>query len=197
MCDEQLLQQFRDKEPKALHEIYQKWFTLLLITAAEETADRLLIEDIIAEVLLKVFHHLPARVHTLELLKGYLCIAVRHAARNHHKKQLTARKHHGQLSYMISAQVEEEADDLAAYEYIEYYHRQICLYIDSFPLQLKQIIQYRLYEEKLPEEIAARLNIALQTVYNQLAKGRGLIRKKFPAYPALPALLTDNTTSIK
>lgn len=166
--DETLLELFNKRDTYAFGVVYRRFYRELFLYADHlfrtlEVEPEDAIQDIFADIWVRS----SVRFESLEYIKTFCFIALKNAYKN-------AIKHLGyQKQYELEARVEREfSEDV---ERAELYGR---LYdaVQLLPADYATVIRMYLEGWK-PEEIATRLNLALQTVYNKRREAVVLLRK--------------------
>ena len=170
MTETTLLDAFNRRESLAFSKIYRLLYRPLYLYAARLLEPlNLPPEDAIQDVFLDIWQRHTLRFPTLDALKAFCFVALK----NHYKNHLKHLAHHQQYQMDQQAEADFSTETRDA--------EQISQLYDALPLlppDLATVI--RLYLEGYkPAEIADRLGIALQTVYNRRQQAIQLLRQHF------------------
>lgn len=188
LTDLELLNRFRSGDDKAFGVIYEKFYAALCFFALRLTNDRAAAEDIVQEILCKLWQK-HQDFEDLGAIKAFLYISTRNACMNHLVAVQRKEKHHLELEKMPLQQT--EVNEVIYAEAL----REITAALGSLPDQCAKVMRM-LYQEGLrPQEIADSLGITVSTVYNQRMRGVAILRSRLSkhGFEVLAAiLLTDH-----
>ncbi len=161
----------REKDMGIFQQLYENYYSRMVLFAASIVYDREEAEDIVQDV----FQYLWDKAEVIEIktsLKNYLFTAVRNGALNKIRKHNILDVHAEQIreAWYLSLEIEPDTDS----ERMEQINREV----EKFPKQMKKIFLLRTEEEKRYKEIAQELNISLNTVKTQLKRAFKLLREK-------------------
>jgi len=171
--DQELTALLQKGDERAFEQIFDHYYQALCFFSARIIVDKIAAEDIVQEVLYKLWHK-HADFETLNAIKAFLYISTRNASLNYLDKEKRKDKHHQLLMGL------PEETDIPVLNEIIYAEglREIAMALDNLPEQCGKIIKM-IYQEGLkPQEIAKALGITVSTVYNQKMRGIGILREK-------------------
>lgn len=170
--NEQLLKQFNQREEHTFGRVYRMLYReLYLYSSRLFTPLNLSPEDAIQDVFLDIWQRHSLQFPSLPHIKTFCFIALKNA----YKNQLKHLGHHQRFELECQAEREFSSDTERAEQITQLYES-----LRLIPAHLAAVV--RLYLEGFkPEEIAAKLSIALQTVHNRRREAVLLLRKHFSA----------------
>jgi RNA polymerase sigma-70 factor (ECF subfamily) len=161
----------RKKELGVFQELYEQYYSRMVLFAMSLVYDQNEAEDIVQEV----FYYLWDKAETIEVktsLKNYLFKAVSNAALNRIRHYHIRDSHAEQIreAWYLALEPDPDSDEerLARIQEV----------VDKFPYQMQSIFLLRIRDGKKYEEIAHELGISLNTVKTQLKRAFRLIREK-------------------
>jgi len=171
--DQELTALLQQGDERAFEQIFDHYYQALCFFSARLIIDKMAAEDIVQEVLYKLWHK-HADFENLNAIKAFLYISTRNASLNYLDKEKRKDKHH---ELLMSSPEETDMPVLNEIIYAEGL-REIAMALDSLPEQCSKIMKM-IYQEGLkPQEIADALGITVSTVYNQKMRGIGMLRQK-------------------
>lgn len=180
----EIVQRFRRGDEDAFEWIFRRYFSPLCLYAEHFTKSRLTAEEITEDF----FCHFWDQCHELNIdtsLKGYLFRGIRNRCLNYIRNQKVQQKHFdNKLSFALNEyeaehiSPEEPASDLINREL----ETQIGKLIDQLPDQCKTIFCLNRFENLTYPEIAAKLNISVNTVKTQMTRALCKLRAGLEEY---------------
>lgn len=166
------MQDFRHGDEDAFNRIFHDLYQTLCFYGNTITGDQAVSEEIAATSFLKVWERRSEFQHFLSL-KSYLYTTVRNASIDWlRKKQSEAKARMG----MVSALEVTERTRLEQLVIAETY-RELYTGINKLPAQCRQIITMIFIDGKSTKEIAKELNITVDNIRVQKARGLKLLRQ--------------------
>jgi len=155
----------------ALRELYEAFFHPLCVFGNRFLHENQAIADIVQEVFIRVWEK-RKDFDSMYALRSFMYVSVRNACLNYNRDQLRVRRI--QLSDHLSDELEAEE---CAWVIEEEVHRKIRNEINQLPEAVKKVIELTLAEMSVAE-IAGILKLSENTVRNQRARGKELLRKR-------------------
>lgn len=173
--EKELLSRLQGGDEWAFRQIFDQYYHPLCIFAERLIGNRTDGEDIVEEVLLKLWTGKTAFVST-EHLKAYLFRCIRNAGLNHIKTW----KHAAERQYEFSLSQDEAENGYLAEITRAEAHLQLHNAIASLPPQARKIITMTFIEGKSNEEVADLLRLSVNTIKAQKQRGLALLRRDLP-----------------
>ena len=163
-------------------EIFRKYYPSLLAFVERHVGDREMAKDFVQDVFFKLYES-KSDFPTEAGLKSWLYITSRNAALDYlrHLKVVDENQVLMAESMMYAAEV----DELLNEELV----RRINAAIDSLPPQCQQIIRMSIFDGLKYTEIAARLDVSVNTVKTQISRGYKKLREELAGYESCLILL--------
>lgn len=172
-----LQQELARGSEKAFEEIFQTYFKVLTVFAKRFVQDLSIAEDLVQEVLLKLYENRKSiQFHTS--LKAFLFQSVRNKSIDYLRSIKSKSEHHDQIKLLKHA---EEADWNDTMEQTELEER-VSNAIASLPEQCQHIFRMSRFDGKRNQEIAEELNISKRTVETQVSNALKRLRKEVLPY---------------
>ena len=167
-----ILRDLNQGKEKALKEVYRLFFHALCAFGSLFVKDDAAVADIVQEVFIKVW----ARREDFEAiysLRSFMYLSVRNACLNYNRDRVKERK----ISFndAESEKFAEEREDVFMIE--EDVHRQIRNEVERLPEAMRKVFNLTLLDMSIPE-IAEALDISENTVRNQRARAREILRAR-------------------
>jgi RNA polymerase sigma-70 factor (family 1) len=170
--DQELLSLFRDGAEGAFDQLFSRFYSPLCYFADNILKDKHAAEDIVQDMLLKVWQ----RQQDFEqpgALRSFLYTGVKNACFNQLDK-LKVKARHEEYSM---ANPNREADILHLLIRAEVV-RQLYSVMDTLPEQCRNVIRMTFEEGRKPKEIADELGITISTVNNHKMRGLKLLKDR-------------------
>ena len=170
--NEELLKQFNRRDAQAFGQVFRLLYREVYLYSARLFLQlNLSPEDAIQDIFLDIWQRRSLQFPTLARVKAFCFIALKNA----YKNQLKHLGHRQRFELECQAEREFSSDTERAEQITQLYES-----LRLIPAHLAAVV--RLYLEGFkPEEIAAKLSIALQTVHNRRREAVLLLRKHFGA----------------
>lgn len=164
MTEERLLICLQNGEPIAFDILYDRYWTLLYKAAYNRIAEQDIAKDIVQEVLVSIWQK-RTQLTIKTSLQNYLLGAVKMQVFNYFRSENIKQRVHGfvmdETGFII-----DSIDESSSIQEVE---NELVLAIDNLPKNMKR--SFLLRRENLSiREIAVRLNLAEQTVANNIAE---------------------------
>lgn len=173
LTDNEVLALMNSGDERAFGVVFEKYYPALCFFSSRLIADKDAAEDIVQELLYKLWHK-HADFTSMESVKAFLYIGARNASLNYIDKEKRKEKHH-QVMMQLPAEVTEPV--LNEIIYTEAL-REIATELNHLPEQCGKVIKM-LYQDGLkPQEIADQLGITVSTVYNQKMRGIAILKSR-------------------
>lgn len=172
--EELILQRLRQGDESALRELVHKYRPGMLLEAIYILKDRQEAEDVVQEVWIR-FWSLRDRVELKPSLMAYLHRAVRNESVIKIKKDKTRGKRQDQYNYFVEPTIQ-----LKPFE-DEELRRKLSVAIEEIPPAMRRSFMLSYLEDLSQKEIAAKQNISLQVVKNNISKALKILRQKLHA----------------
>jgi RNA polymerase sigma-70 factor (ECF subfamily) len=171
-----------DTDGQDLDDIYLDYFSALYKYAYAILNDKIIAEEMIHQVFLKILEKGKAvDIHTS--LKAYLYRSVHNECLNYLKHQQIKNEHQSKMINVMSHESDNPSGKLQ-YRELEQRLREA---INQLPEQCRTIFQLSRFEELKYAEIAAQLGISIKTVEGQMSKALKKLRIQLADY--LPLIL--------
>ncbi|MDA8692627.1 RNA polymerase sigma-70 factor [Saprospiraceae bacterium] len=183
--DAELLEVFNEDGSKGIELIFSQYYEVMCRTAIRITKDRTLAEDIVQEVFYELFKK-REQLKIVSLL-GYLKRAVYNRSIN----KVKGRKDHvdaDEMAYELTDNLNNSQDDME-YDELETFINGV---IDSLPEKCRLVFVLNRFEQLSYKEVAAKLEISVKTVENQMSKALKILRKEFENYKNLEKTLNED-----
>ncbi len=183
--DAELLEVFNEDGSKGIELIFKQYYETMCTTAIRITKERSLAEDIVQEVFYELYK--KREQLKIESLMGYLKRAVYNRSIN----KVKGRKDHvdaDEIAYELTDNKNNSQDDLELGE-LETFINGV---IDSLPEKCRLVFVLNRFEQLSYKEVAAKLDISVKTVENQMSKALKILRKEFENYKYLEKILDED-----
>ena len=167
MNNKGFIQRINKRELDAFKELYDRYYRTLVVYAANFIDDGDVGEDLVQEVIISIWEH-RLSFSSYAAFTTYLYNAVRNASLNYLKHQGVTQKYMEYLSQTYSPVDEEAVND-------EEIYRHLFKLIDELPPRCREIFLLHM-EGKKNEEIAAMLQLSVETVKTQKKRAMAYIR---------------------
>ncbi len=180
--DGELLKIFKEDGSKGIELIFKQYYEVMCKTAYRITKEQSLAEDIVQEVFYELYK--KREKLNIESLLGYLRRAVYNRAIN---KVKSSRSYvdADEISYELSDSRTNSQEDM---EYMEL-EAFINKVIDSLPEKCRLVFVMNRFEQLSYKEVAAKLEISVKTVENQMSKALKILRAEFENYKYFEKIL--------
>ncbi|OQP66546.1 hypothetical protein A3860_13780 [Niastella vici] len=170
--DKELFAAICQKDQKAFEQLYRTHYRRLLVLAYQYVRNEETAEEIVNDVLLKIWMEAP-RLNIAHSLRPYLSRSVVNRSLNviRQENRLSAKF----TQYQVNSGIPDSDEDEAAA--LEEQLLQLEKALEGLPPQCKKILLMSKFEKCKQQEIAERLNVSIKTVKNQLTIGYEKIRK--------------------
>ena len=165
-------------------EFFNKHYQTFCCFAYSFVKDKEASEDIVQERFAKLWQQSIDFSHPLQV-KSWMYKAVRNASLDWLKSQTTISKKHNGLAYLNSLETEDfKLQQIIRAEVLE----EIFAVIDTLPPGCKRTFTMFYLEGKSLQKISKELNLSINTIKSQKAKGLSVLRQKLPPLSFLIAL---------
>lgn len=180
--DGELLEVFYKDGSKGIELIFKQYYDVMCQTAVRITKEKSLAEDIVQEVFFELYKKRDKL--KIESLLGYLKRAVYNRSINKvkHSRDFVDSD---EVSYELSDHSSNSQEDM---EYVEL-ESFINKIIDSLPEKCRMVFVLNRFEQLSYKEVAAKLEISVKTVENQMSKALRILRSEFENYKYLEKIL--------
>ena len=167
-----ILQNLNKGKESALKEVYRLFFHALCAFGTRFVKDDAVVADIVQEVFIKVWAR-RTDFQAIYSLRSFMYLSVRNACLNYNRDCVKERK----ISFndAESEKFAEEREDVFMIE--EDVHRQIRNEVERLPEAMRKVFNLTLLDMSIPE-IAEALDISENTVRNQRARAREILRAR-------------------
>lgn len=171
--DQEILERLKKNDEGAITWLFSTYFASLAVVAHRVVQDQDAAKDIVQDVFVRLWTHRD-KLQITTSLQSYLRRSVVNASIDHkrrfYEKNKEALEHHGEWSdNSPSVDSELREKDIK---------QQINNAISTLPERCRLIFVLSRYEELTYAQIAARLDISVKTVENQMTKALKMLRKK-------------------
>lgn len=172
MEEQDLLIELRQGNKKAYSLLFNKYYKDLVLFGGNFLPDKAVCEDIVQNVLLKLWNN-REELFIETSLKSFLLKSVRNSCLDEIKHKVVVREHE---SYAINF---EPTDDLDTENYVLYSDLQAHLSeaLNKLPAVCREAFEMNRLEGLKYKEIAQQLNVSERTVEVRIGKALGLLRR--------------------
>lgn len=175
--ENRLQQELSQGSEKAFEETFQTYFKVLTVFAKKFVNDLDIAEDLVQEVLLKLYENRSAiQFHTS--LKAFLYQSVRNKSIDYLRSTKTKSEHHDQIKLLNQAESADWSDTMEQTELEE----RIANAIATLPEQCQLVFRMSRFDGKRNQEIADELKISKRTVETQVSNALKRLRKEVMPY---------------
>ncbi|MET3888413.1 RNA polymerase sigma-70 factor (family 1) [Chitinophagaceae bacterium OAS944] len=180
----QVVLDFQQANEKAFELVFKEYYTQLVVFTAKITGSQDEAEDIVTEVFLGLFKRCNM-FDSEPNIRAFLYVSCRNRCLNY----LKSKKRHDVRSLEFAEEIKD--DTLLEYEYsiMAEIVEAVQNSIDNLPEECQRIFKMLYYEELKPAEVAARLQISVNTVYVQKSRAISMLRLKLGDHPVIIAWL--------
>jgi RNA polymerase sigma-70 factor, ECF subfamily len=164
--DEQLIELLKQSDESAFNVIYDKFYASTCYYASYFLINKEDVKDVVTECFIKLWTK-RMDFYSIADVKGFLKVSVRNSCFNSLKHQKVATRHQAELLKTFEEGSELVNPDLDAHLLEAEVIRLIYMEIEHLNPQCKNIFKLAYLENLKSNEIAEKLNISMQTVYNQ------------------------------
>ncbi len=175
--ENRLQQELSQGSEKAFEETFQTYFKVLTVFAKKFVNDLDIAEDLVQEVLLKLYENRNAiQFHTS--LKAFLYQSVRNKSIDYLRSTKTKSEHHDQIKLLNQAESADWSDTMEQMELEE----RIANAIATLPEQCQLVFRMSRFDGMRNQEIADELKISKRTVETQVSNALKRLRKEVMSY---------------
>ncbi len=168
-----LINRFREGDSLAFNEIFDQFWEKLYLAALKKTGDEHVAQDIVQEIFIGLWDRREVINLDAETIEAYLFKSVKNKVINH----FISSKGKPVGLESITGEPEEISPVLFSQRRYEELESLIKEEVEKLPGNMKTIFQMR--DDKLSiKQIALNLNLAEQTVKNQITEALKILRKK-------------------
>lgn len=174
--ESQILTLLKDGKEKGIEILFEQYFKLLCLRAIRVVKHQEVAEDLVQELFLEIWNKRET-INIKSSFKSYLSRSIVNRSLNwlRANKQIFEDAETGLMhttdNYSISAELQKE--ELETY---------INGCIDDLPEKCRQVFVLSRFEQLSYKEIAAKLEISVKTVENQISKALKLLRSRLETY---------------
>jgi RNA polymerase sigma-70 factor (family 1) len=157
--------------------LFRKFYPVLVLFARQLTRDKPAAEDIVSDVFGKLWQR-QLQFASIQSAKAYLYISTRNACINHLRRS----DRQAGIRKKIRRDLEGATEDFALNHIIRSeMWRQVFQQVDHLPTQCRKVMRMSFLLGYSNREIARIMQLSINTVRNQRARGIHLIRKRLMA----------------
>ncbi|MEH3115169.1 RNA polymerase sigma-70 factor [Pedobacter terrae] len=182
---ETLLSSLQRGSHQAMKEIYRLYWSAIFDAALKKMGDEALAQDITQEIFISLWENRK----TIKLsgsLCAYLYGAVKYKVINYFKSGSIKEQHQNALKALMDEQNTAAADDKLILKEL---HSEVDHAIALLPEKMQLVFSMSRKQEKSIKEIAAELNVSVQTVKNQISAALKLLKKSLSYILLIAALI--------
>lgn len=173
MVDDKLIEEFRNGDEEAFAKIYEHYAESLIAYGANRVESIEEAHDIIHDLFVNLWEK-RASLTIQQSLKAYLFTALHRRIINHYRKNTYRAVYAEQLQRMEHQYLQGPDKELEAKEM----RALVESAVDTMPAKMREIYRLSRDEHLTIKQIAEKLNIAEQTVKNQLHRAITIIRAR-------------------
>ena len=156
---------------------FRKFYPVLVLFARKLVRDKPAAEDIVTDVFCKLWQRQP-RFPSQQSIKSFLYISTRNACINH----LRRKAYQAGINNTIRDLSANQTEDFALNQIISCeLYRQVNDQLESLPNACRRVMRMSFVQGRSNREIASKLQLSINTVRNQKARGIHLMRKRLRA----------------
>ncbi|MGQ7855473.1 RNA polymerase sigma-70 factor [Pedobacter sp. WC2501] len=171
-----------------MEKIYQFYWGDIFDAALKKTGDEALAQDITQEIFISLWEN-HKTINLSGSLAAYLHGAVKYKVINYFRSGSIKEQHQTALAALMDEQHTAAADDKLILKEL---HLEVDAAIALLPEKMQLVFSMSRKQEKSIKEIAAELNVSVQTVKNQISAALKLLKKSL-SYIMLIAVLIGLT----
>jgi len=157
-------------------DFYNSYWRLLYSTAFSKTGDHDDSLDIVQDLFIHLWEN-RAVIHINGSVEGYLLISLRNRIFNHFRKKGTREKVTTDYARFVEVLVSHKFEFIEEQATRSMAEEAVRKAVEQLPEKMKYILVQNKYHQKTIQQLAAELNIAPQTVKNQLTKALHYIER--------------------
>ncbi|WP_256006858.1 RNA polymerase sigma factor [Pedobacter deserti] len=178
--EQQLISLWQHGNDHVFEAFYQKHAVKLLKIAVHKTGDRNVAEELVQDSFLSLYRH-KADITEQSHIGAYLYIALKNRILNYYRKENTHKKYE---AYVKQHTREQDSSTELTIDTRDLELR-IIEEIEKLPSQCKTVFRLSRFEYLSDKEIAARLNISVNTVEQHKRKALRILRGSLQEYLTL------------
>jgi len=176
------IRSFQNGEEKGFNFFFREYHAALAYYSFQIIKDKLSAEGIAGEALMKLWER-HANFDNIPSIKSFLYTSTRNASLNWIRQQKRNSQRAKELAYLA-----EESESPVMVQIVEAeLYREIFLALNTLPPKCRQIFRMLFFEGKDYKQIAQELNLSIDTIRNQKARGLFLIKQRM-AFDVLTAV---------
>lgn len=164
--DEVIWKALRNNDKDALAVIYYRFFNVLLQRGLQISADRELVKDCIHDLFLEIWIN-KKKLATPISVKAYLTVSLQRKIMRKLKKHRTQQTEIERIPVEFASSKEEQ---IISEQQITEQQSMIVHAINSLTTRQKEAIQLKFYSNLSYEEIAGKMKISTDSIYNLVSK---------------------------
>ena len=183
---------FQQGDEKAFELVFKLYYTPLVVFTTKITGSADESEDIVTEVFLGLFKRCNL-FNSEANIRAFLYVSARNRCFNY----LKSKRRQDVKSLDFAGEMQD--DTLLTYEYNIKTEIVDAIYnaIENLPEECRRIFKMLYYEEMKPAEVAALLQISVNTVYVQKSRAVSMLRIKLAEHPLVLAWFLHTLTLVK
>ncbi|WP_406826360.1 RNA polymerase sigma-70 factor [Pedobacter sp. KACC 23697] len=185
---ETLLSSLQRGSHQAMEQIYQVYWADIFDAALKKTGDEAIAQDITQEIFISLWENCKT-INLSGTLGAYLYGAVKYKVINYFRSGSIKEQHQTALTALMDEQHTAAADDKLILREL---HLEVDAAIALLPEKMQMVFTMSRKQEKSMKEIAAELDVSVQTVKNQISAALKLLKKSL-SYILLMAVLIGLT----
>jgi RNA polymerase sigma factor (sigma-70 family) len=183
-CDEVVWNAFRDENQEAFAVIYYRYFTILLQRGLQICGDRELVKDCIHDLFVEIWKN-KLHLSTPDSVKAYLVACIQRKL----LRQLKQIRSRYSESKSTAVELDLSMEDKLIAEQLQVEQKcSIHKALDSLTKRQKEAIQLKYFANLSYEEIAEKMDISTDSIYNLVSKAMDSLQYEF-SKEAEPKLL--------
>ncbi|TCC96539.1 RNA polymerase sigma-70 factor [Pedobacter hiemivivus] len=177
--DQDLLEQLKSSNSKALEALYELYYVQLCQIAFRKLGDEALVEELVQDVFLNLW------IKRKELdangsLFAYLYATLRNRALHEIRARIIKERHYLHIAELGKGHLPDPEDDYVAKET----ELKVMKVIESLPAQCREAFRLSREEQLSYKAIAARMNISVNTVEKHIGKALKILKRELKDYDA-------------
>ena len=184
--DEVIWNAFRNNNKEAYAVIYYRFFKRLLQRGLQISSDRELVKDCIHDLFVEIWKN-KSKLASPVSVKAYLIASIQRKILRQTKKNRTLKNETDRLPMEV---VHSKEDQMILDQHTQDQKCMVIRAVNSLTRRQKEVIHLKFYANLSYEEIAGKMNISTDSIYNLVSKAidnlqRGLPREAEPRLTSL------------
>lgn len=179
MDDVEILMGLKSGDKKAWDLLYDLLYAKVVFITQSIVDETMEAEDIAIKSLVKFWDKGAENFETFLQVKTFIFVTARNAAFDYHKKAKVQRNRNRELTYVVDTTENSSFKDIEGAIFKVEMLQYLVDEIEKLPPQCREIFKLVFMENMPRPEVAAKLNISVSSVHNQVAIARQKLKQVF------------------